>query len=151
MWSPALHWSSGKPGKDGYLLDDAPQTVQVKEGQTVTVEFRNQPLGNLVIEKWGRNGSETVPLEASSSRSNTPTASMWTLLGATLSSNGLYYTDSTGKIILSGITGTVVVTELESVEGYTIDPDGQSQTVTINPNDTQTLRFYNNAVGGVES
>ena len=36
--------------KPGYLLDDTPQTVQVKEGQTVTVEFRNQPLGNLVIE-----------------------------------------------------------------------------------------------------
>ena len=36
------------------------------------------------------------------------------------------------------------------MEGYTIDPDSQSQTVTINPNDTQTLRFYNNAVGGVE-
>ena len=35
--------------KDGYLLDDTPQTVQVKEGQTVTVEFRNQPLGNLVF------------------------------------------------------------------------------------------------------
>ena len=54
------------------------------------------------------------------------------------------------KVILSGITGTVVVTELESVPGYTIDPDSQSQTVTINPNDTQTIRFYNNAVGGVE-
>lgn len=70
--------------------------------------------------------------------------------GGTLSSNGLYYTDSTGKINLSGITGTVIVTELESVPGFTIDPDTQSQTVTINPNDTQTLRFYNNAVGGVE-
>lgn len=70
--------------------------------------------------------------------------------GGALSSNGIYYSDSTGKVILSEITGTVVVTELESVEGYTIDPDSQSQTVTINPNDTQTLRFYNNAVGGVE-
>ena len=56
--------------------------------------------------------------------------------GGTLSSNGIYYTDSTGKITLSGLTGTVIVTELESVEGYTIDPDTQSQTVTINPNDT---------------
>ena len=68
----------------------------------------------------------------------------------TLSSNGLYYTDASGQIVLSGITGTVVVTELESVPGFTIDPDSQSQTVTVNPNDTQTLRFYNNAVGGVE-
>ena len=136
--------------KPGYLLDDTPQTVQVKEGQTVTAEFRNQPLGNLVIEKWGRNGSETVPLEGVKFEVKYANGQYVDAAGGTLSSNGLYYTDSTGKIILSGITGTVVVTELESVEGYTIDPDGQSQTVTINPNDTQTLRFYNNAVGGVE-
>ena len=136
--------------KPGYLLDDTPQTVQVKEGQTVTVEFRNQPLGNLVIEKWGRNGSETVPLEGVKFEVKYANGQYVDAAGGTLSSNGLYYTDSTGKIILSGITGTVVVTELESVEGYTIDPDSQSQTVTINPNDTQTLRFYNNAVGGVE-
>lgn len=136
--------------KDGYLLDDAPQTVQVKEGQTVTVEFRNQPLGNLVIEKWGRNGSTEVPLEGVKFEVKYANGQYVDAAGGTLSSNGLYYTDSTGKIILSGITGTVVVTELESVEGYTIDPDSQSQTVTINPNDTQTLRFFNNAIGGVE-
>ena len=136
--------------KDGYLLDDTPQTVQVKEGQTVTVEFRNQPLGNLVVEKWGRNGSETVPLEGVKFEVKYANGQYVDAAGGTLSSNGLYYTDSTGKITLSGITGTVIATELESVEGYTIDPDSQSQTVTINPNDTQTLRFYNNAVGGVE-
>ena len=136
--------------KPGYLLDDTPQTVQVKEGQTVTVEFRNQPLGNLVIEKWGRNGSETVPLEGVKFEVKYANGQYVDAAGGTLSSNGIYYSDSTGKVILSGITGTVVVTELESVEGYTIDPDSQSQTVTINPNDTQTLRFYNNAVGGVE-
>ena len=136
--------------KDGYLLDDTPQTVQVKEGQTVTLEFRNKPLGNLVIEKWGRNGSTEVPLEGVKFEVKYANGQYVDAAGGTLSSNGLYYTDSTGKIILSGITGTVVVTELESVEGYTIDPDSQSQTVTINPNDTQTLRFYNNAVGGVE-
>ena len=136
--------------KEGYLLDDTPQTVQVKAGQTVTVEFRNKPLGNLVIEKWGRNGTSTVPLEGVKFEIKYANGQYVDAAGGTLSSNGLYYTDSTGKITLSGITGTVIVTELESVEGYTIDPDTQSQTVTINPNDTQTLRFYNNAVGGVE-
>lgn len=136
--------------KSGYLLDDTPQTVQVKEGQTVTVEFRNQPLGNLVIEKWGRNGSTEVPLEGVKFEIKYANGQYVDTAGGTLSSNGIYYSDSTGKVILSGITGTVVVTELESVSGYTIDPDSQSQTVTINPNDTQTLRFYNNAVGGVE-
>ena len=136
--------------KPGYLLDNTPQTVQVKEGQTVTVEFRNQPLGNLVIEKWGRNGTSTVPLEGVKSEVKYANGQYVDAAGGTLSSNGLYYTDSTGKITLSGLTGTVIVTELESVEGYTIDPDSQSQTVTINPNDTQTLRFYNDAVGGAE-
>lgn len=136
--------------KEGYLLDDTPQIVQVKAGQTVTLEFRNKPLGNLVIEKWGRNGTETVPLEGVKFEIKYANGQYVDAAGGTLSSNGLYYTDSTGKIILSGITGTVVVTELKSVEGYTIDPDSQSQTVTINSNDTQTLKFFNDAVGGVE-
>ena len=67
-----------------------------------------------------------------------------------LSSNGLYWSNSAGQIILSGLTGTVVVTEVESIPGYTIDPNTQSQTVVINPNDTQELYFYNNPIGGIE-
>ena len=136
--------------KPGYLLDEVPQTVQVKAGQTVTLEFRNKPLGNLVIEKWGRNGTKTVPLEGVKFEIKYADGRYVDDGGGTLSSKGIYYSDSTGKITLSGVTGTVIATELESVSGYTIDPDSQSQTVTINPNDTQTLRFYNNAVGGVE-
>lgn len=136
--------------KEGFLLDDTPQTAQIKAGQTTTLEFRNKPMGNLVIEKWGRNGSTEVPLEGVKFEIKYANGQYVDAAGGTLSSNGIYYSDSTGKVILSGITGTVVVTELESVPGYTIDPDSQSQTVTINPNDTQTIRFYNNAVGGVE-
>lgn len=136
--------------KPGYLLDDVPQTVQVKAGQTVTLEFRNKPLGNLVIEKWGRNGTKTVPLKGVKFEIKYADGRYVDDGGGTLSSKGIYYSDSTGKITLSGVTGTVIVTELESVPGFTIDPDTQSQTVTINPSDTQTLRFYNDAVGGVE-
>ena len=44
----------------------------------------------------------------------------------------------------------MVVTEVESIPGYTIDPNTQSQTVVINPDDTQQLYFYNAPVGGVE-
>ena len=136
--------------KPGYLLDDTPQTAIIRAGQTVSLEFRNKPPGNLVIEKWGRNGTSTVPLEGVKFEVKYADGRYVDDGGGTLSSKGIYYSDSTGKIILSGITGTVVVTELESVPGYTIDPDSQSQTVTINPNDTQTLRFFNNAIGGVE-
>ena len=70
--------------------------------------------------------------------------------GGKLSSNGLYWTNAEGQIVLSGITGTVVVTEVESIPGYTIDPTTQSQTVVVNPDDTQELWFYNSPVGGVE-
>ena len=136
--------------KEGFLLDDTPQTAQIKAGQTTTLEFRNKPMGNLVIEKWGRNGSTEVPLEGVKFEIKNANGQYVDAAGGTLSSNGIYYSDSTGKVILSGISGTVIVTELESVPGYTVDPDSQSQTVTINPNDTQTIRFYNNAVGGVE-
>ena len=42
------------------------------------------------------------------------------------------------------------MTEVESIPGYTIDPDTQSQTVVVNPDDTQQLYFYNAPTGGVE-
>ena len=70
--------------------------------------------------------------------------------GGTLSSTGLYWTDKEGKITISGISGTVVVTEIETIPGYSIDENARTQTVVVNPNDTQTLYFYNNPVGGVE-
>ena len=70
--------------------------------------------------------------------------------GGTLSSTGLYWTDKAGKISISGISGTIVATETKSIPGYTIDENTRTQTVVINPNDTQTLHFYNDPVGGVE-
>ena len=134
--------------KPGYLLDDTPQTVQVKEGQTVTVEFRNQPLGNLIIHKL--SSKDKTPLEGVQFKITYADGSYLPDEGGKLSSNGLYWTNSEGQIILSGITGTVVVTEVESIPGYTIDPNTQSQTVVVNPDDTQELWFYNSPVGGVE-
>ena len=134
--------------KPGYLLDDTPQTVQVKEGQTVTVEFRNQPLGNLIIHKL--SSKDKTPLEGVQFKITYADGSYLPDEGGKLSSNGLYWTNAEGQIILSGITGTVVVTEVESIPGYTIDPNTQSQTVVVNPDDTQELWFYNSPVGGVE-
>ena len=134
--------------KPGYLLDDTPQTVQVKEGQTVTVEFRNQPLGNLIIHKL--SSKDKTPLEGVQFKITYADGSYLPDEGGKLSSNGLYWTNAEGQIVLSGITGTVVVTEVESIPGYTIDPNTQSQTVVVNPDDTQELWFYNSPVGGVE-
>ena len=134
--------------KDGFILDDTPQTAEIKAGQTVTLEFRNQPKGSLVINKLDsvtRNPLEGVEFEITySDGSYVDTGN------GSLSSKGLYYTDKNGQIMLSGITGTVVVTEIKTIEGYTIDEEARTQTVVINPNDTQTLTFYNTPSGSFQ-
>ena len=65
-----------------------------------------------------------------------------------ISSNGLYYTDENGKIILSGLApDTYVVTETATIPGYVLD--STPQTVVVNTNDTQTLTFTNKPIGGL--
>ena len=134
--------------KDGYLLDDTPQTVKVKSNEVVTVEFRNQPKGNLIIVKQDSITKE--PLEGVQFKIVYADGSYVDAEGGTLSSTGLYRTDKAGKITISGISGTVVVTEIETIPGYTIDENTRTQTVVVNPNDTQTLYFYNTPVGGLQ-
>ncbi len=134
--------------KDGYLLDDTPQTVKVKSNEVVTVEFRNQPKGNLIVVKQDSVTKE--PLEGVEFKITYADGSYVDAEGGTLSSTGLYWTDKAGKISISGISGTVVVTEVQTIPGYTIDENTHTQTVVVNPNDTQTLYFYNTPVGGLQ-
>ena len=134
--------------KDGYLLDDTPQTVKVKSNEVVTVEFRNAPKGNLIIVKQDSVTKE--PLEGVEFKITYADGSYVDAEGGTLSSTGLYWTDKAGKITISGISGTVVVTEIKTIPGYTIDENTRTQTVVVNPNDTQTLYFYNTPVGGLQ-
>ena len=134
--------------KAGYILDDTPQTVKVKSNEVVTVEFRNAPKGNLIIVKQDSVTKE--PLEGVEFKITYADGSYVDAKGGTLSSTGLYRTDKAGKITISGISGTVVVTEIETIPGYTIDENTRTQTVVVNPNDTQTLYFYNTPVGGLQ-
>ena len=134
--------------KAGYILDDTPQTVKVKSNEVVTVEFRNAPKGNLIIVKQDSVTKE--PLEGVQFKIAYADGSYVDAEGGTLSSTGLYWTDKEGKITISGISGTVVVTEIETIPGYSIDENARTQTVVVNPNDTQTLYFYNTPVGGLQ-
>ena len=134
--------------KDGYILDDTPQTVKVKSNEVVTVEFRNQPKGNLIIVKQDSVTKE--PLEGVEFKITYADGSYVDAEGGALSSTGLYWTDNAGKISISGISGTIVATEVKSIPGYSIDENTRTQTVVVNPNDTQTLYFYNTPVGGLQ-
>ena len=127
--------------KPGYLLDNTPQTVQIKAGQTVTLEFRNQKQGNLIIHKLSGADKKT-PLEGVQFKITYADGRVVDAEGGKLSSNGLYTTNKEGQIILSGITGTIICTEVASIPGFTIDPNTRSQTIVVNPgDDTQHLYF----------
>ena len=128
--------------KPGYLLDDSPQYALIRSGETVGLEFRNAPAGNLVIVKRSSSGTHE-PLEGVEFKITYADGSYVPDENGQLSSNGLYYTDREGKITISGVVGTVVVTETASIPGYTIDEATRTQTVVVHPNDTQTLYVYN--------
>ena len=134
--------------KAGYILDDTPQTVKVKSNEVTTLEFRNAPKGNLIIVKQDSVTKE--PLEGVEFKIVYADGSYVDAEGGTLSSTGLYRTDKAGKITISGISGTIVATEVKSIPGYTIDENSRTQTVVVNPNDTQTLYFYNTPVGDLQ-
>ena len=127
--------------RDGYILDETPQTIKIQSNETVTLEFRNQPKGNLIIYKLDSVTRE--PLEGVQFKITYADGSFVDAQGGKLSSKGLYVTDKNGQIALSGVTGTLVVTEVETIPGYTIDEATRSQTVAVNPDDTQSLYFYN--------
>ena len=128
--------------KPGYLLDDSPQYALIRSGETVGLEFRNAPAGNLVIVKRSSSGTHE-PLEGVEFKITYADGIFVPTENGQLSSNGLYYTDREGKITISGVVGTVVVTETASIPGYTTDEATRTQTVVVHPNDTQTLYVYN--------
>ena len=227
-----------KPGKSvivtetkapaGFLIDTQSQTIQIKEGRTVSLTFKNQPTGKLIIQKRDSITGQPLPdaefrvttaagcevgldgvigtstltqggifktdsngeirisnlapgayvltetkapagyvMDSPSTNvvigtngdtqtvvvTNTPKGVKFQIKYANgqvvdnkngqMSSNGIYYTDRNGQIILSGVTGSIVVTELETIPGYRIDPNTRTQTLVVNPNDTQTINFYN--------
>ena len=123
----------------GYILDDTPQTAQVKAGATVTLEFRNQPKGGLIIEKYDSVSKER--LAGAVFRITDANGELLPDNEGLTSSNGLYTTNAEGQIVLSKVApATLVVTEVTAPDGYRLDPT--PQTVVIGAGDTQTLRFY---------
>ena len=126
---------------DGYVLDGTPQTVKIEAGKGANLTFWNKPAGSLIIRKLDKITGKPlagVEFELVYSKGGYVDTD-----DGHLSSKGLYYTDDHGEIHISGITGTVVAKETRPLPGYTIEPGRESQTITVNPQETQTLTFYN--------
>ena len=150
-----------KPGKsvvvtevrapDGFILDTQSQTVQIKEGRTVSLTFKNQPRGKLIIQK--RDSISGQPLSGAQFRLTTAAGCEVGLDGvigtATLTQNGIFTTDSNGEIRVSNLApGALILTEIKAPAGYVID--NPSTNIMIGPNgDTQTVIVTDTPKGGL--
>lgn len=133
---------------EGYVLDTTPKSIAIKAGEVQTLRFYNEAEGTLVIRKL--DSVTKKPLAGVEFELTYADGGYADNANDHLSSKGLYTTDANGEIRISGVTGTIVVKETKTIEGYTIDEAARSQTVQVNPEDTQTLTFYNDPIGGVE-
>ena len=133
---------------DGFVLDGTPQDILIKAGTVQNLTFWNKRQGALIINKL--DAMTKKPLAGVTFKITTAAGEFVPDENGKISSNGLYYTNESGQIILKGVTGTLVVTEEKSIDGYTIDENTRTQTVVVNPDDTQSLYFYNAPIGGLE-
>lgn len=133
---------------EGFVLDTTPKSIQIEEGEVQTLRFYNQKQGGLVIVKKDSVTGKLLPgVEFQLTYAD---GSFVDADHGHLSSKGLYTTDANGEIRITGITGTVIVKEVKPLPGYVIEPGKDTQTVEINPADTQTLTFYNTPAGGLQ-
>ena len=132
---------------DGYVLDTTPKTIEIKAGEAQTLRFYNKAEGTLVVQKKDKLTGEPlagVEFEITYSDGSYVDADY-----GHLSSKGLYKTDANGEIRIPGVVGTVVVTETKPLPGYVMDEGTRSQTVVVNPGDTQTIVVYNTKMSGL--
>lgn len=138
---PASYIVSEVAAKDNYLLDDTPKTIEIKDHQTYELEFFNEAAGSLIIQK--KDSLSGKPLAGVIFKVTKANGEFVPDENGRLSSNGFYQTDASGQIKISGVVGTLVVDEYKTIPGYVIDETSRHQTVVVNPNDIQTLTFYN--------
>ena len=150
-----------KPGKSiiatevkappGFLIDTQSQTIQIREGRTVTLTFKNQPKGELIVQK--RDSITGQPLPGAEFRITTAAGCEVGLNGvigsSTLTQNGIFTTDGNGEIRITNLApGAYVLTEIKAPDGYVMD--SPSTNVVIGANgDTQTVIIKNTPKGNL--
>ena len=128
--------------REGYVLDDTPQSIKVKSGETVTCEFRNYPEGTLHIIK-----KDAFTKEPISGVEFLITTSNGTAVG---NNNGRYTTDSSGSIVIPNLDpeATVIIKETKAKAGYILDDTPQQ--AVIKSNDVAIVEFLNQPLGSLQ-
>ena len=132
---------------EGYVLDGQPKSILIKSGEVQTLRFYNAKQGCIVVKKLDKQTGE--PLAGVEFQITYSDGSYLDDDYGHLSSKGLYKTDANGEIRISGVVGTLVITETKPLPGYVMDEGTRTQTVKVNPTDTQTITVYNTKAGGL--
>ncbi len=132
---------------EGYVLDGQPKSILIKAGEVQTLRFYNVKQGTIVVKKLDKQTGK--PLAGVEFQITYSDGSYLDDDYGHLSSKGLYKTDTNGEIRISGVVGTLVITETKPLPGYVMDEGTRTQTVKVNASDTQTITVYNTKVGGL--
>ena len=127
--------------KDGYILDDTPQSIKIKRNAVMTLEFRNQPKGGVLVKKV-----DAVTNAPISDVEFLVTDSDGNLIG---NANGKFVTDSAGTFTITDIAPgtTLIIKETRAKEGYLLDDT--PQTVKVKSNEVTTVEFRNQPKGNL--
>jgi len=125
---------------DGYVLDGTPKQVQIKSSDVHELTFWNAKRGALTIRAL--DSATMTPIEGVWFKITAATGKFVPDKDGKISSNGLYKTDEAGEIVITGVVGTFVVDMVDTVSGYSIHEATRSQTIVVNPMDTQQLTAY---------
>lgn len=135
----------------GFIKDTQSQSIQIKAGKTVILTFKNQPKGKLIIQK--RDSATNKPLSGAEFRVTTAAGCEVGLDGvigtSSLTSNGIFTTDSQGEIRISNLApGAYVISEIKAPDGYVMDTPS-TNVVIGQGGDTQTVVVKNSKAGSL--
>jgi len=127
--------------KDGYQLDNTPQTIQINAGETKELTFENDPLGSLTVTVKDANTREPL--------AGVVVVKITTLDGTIVGpSNGEYTTDNNGTIVINDIaSGGYIIQEIRTLNGYILDDT--PKTIEINDMKNYLVEILNHRKGGL--
>ena len=127
--------------KDGYILDDTPQSIKIRRNSVMTLEFRNVPKGGVLVKKV-----DAVTNAPISDVEFLVTDADGNYIG---NANGKFVTDSAGTFTITDVAPdtTLIIKETRTKDGYI--PDDTPQTVKVKSNEVVTVEFRNQPKGNL--
>jgi len=101
---------------DGFVLDGTPQDIKIEAGRVQQLTFWNKKAGTLVIQKKDKASWELIA--GAQFQLTYANGGYVDDANGHLSSKGLYKTNSNGEIRISGVVGTLVITETKPLLGW---------------------------------